>query len=459
MELLINQIIDAVGGECLNVPSDGNNLITSISIDSRNITSNALFIPIKGDNFDGHKFITSVFEKGAIATLTQEKEIKDRRLWTIYVADTKEALLKLAAYYRKQFDIPVIAVTGSVGKTSTKDLIAAALSGKYHVHKTEGNFNNEIGLPLTLFGLDNAHEVAVVEMGMNHFGEIHTLSMTGAPDIGVITNIGVSHIENLGSQEGILKAKLEILDGLSEKGLLILNGDDALLHDVTTQKCKVVYYGCNENNAYYAKNIVQSKESISAKVTTPGNTYSITLNTLGEHMISNALVAIIIAEHLGLSKEEILRGFASYTPTKMRMNKLQYKNGLTIIDDTYNASPDSMKAALKVLGDCMTEGKRIAVLGDMFEMGEHAPTLHEEVGKCIGQYNVDMLCTIGDFAQYIAAGARSLQANTIIKHYNTQEDFLKDIGQIVASKDIILFKASRGMHFEKLVDAVGKVSF
>ncbi|MHC1747400.1 MAG: UDP-N-acetylmuramoyl-tripeptide--D-alanyl-D-alanine ligase [Cellulosilyticaceae bacterium] len=459
MQLLIDQIIDAIGGKCLNTPSVGNNLVTSISIDSRNILLDSLFIPIKGDNFDGHKFISSVFEKGAIATLTQEERVVDERIYTIYVEDTKKALLRLASYYRTLFEIPVIAVTGSVGKTSTKDLIAATLSGKYTVHKTEGNFNNEIGLPLTLFGLNKTHDVAVIEMGMNHFGEIHKLSLTAKPDIAVITNIGVSHIENLGSQQGILTAKLEILDGLSDEGLLVLNGDDPLLQTVQMENGRLIKYGRNHDNTYYAENVIQSEDAISADITTPKEHYAVHIATLGEHMIANALAAIAVAEHLGLSKDEILRGLASYSPSKMRMNKMQYPNSLTIIDDTYNASPDSMKAALKVLSDCKSSGKKIAVLGDMFEMGEHAPNLHEEVGKCIFNYNIDVVCTIGNLAKHIAMGARQLQGHTIVKHYETQQEFLDNISQVVSANDTILFKASRGMHFEKLVDVVGKVSF
>lgn len=455
MKLSVKEIAEAVGGVCLNdiTPEE----VVNISIDSRKIEPNSLFIPIKGDNFDGHSYISKVFEKGAIVTLSEYKEIVDDRLTTIFVEDTKQALLQLSSYYRSLFNLPIIAVTGSVGKTTTKDMIAAVLSGKYNVHKTQGNYNNEIGLPLTLFELKKEHEIAVLEMGMNHFGEIHNLSMTAKPHIGVITNIGTSHIENLGSREGILQAKLEILDGLDNKGLIIVNGDDELLQTVKETKFPIVRCGKDDRNPYYAKEITCESMKVSATLITPRAEYQVQVNAPGEHMIYNTLVAIAVAEKLGLTKAEILNGINTYTPGKMRMNIIHEPSGVTIIDDTYNASPDSMKAAINVLAGYKTSGRRIAVLGDMLEMGEFAPELHQEVGRYVAQSNIDIICTIGKAAEYIYQGALQGDKDQLKKKYKDKEAFINEVSAWINKEDVILFKASRGMQFEKMVEAMGKV--
>lgn len=459
MNLHLQDIVKALGGKCLNPGKFESGSVQSIHTDSRQIMSDSLFIPLKGEKFDGHEFISMVFDKGVIATLTEEDSVRDNRLYTIYVKDTKEALLTLAHYYRSLFEIPVIGVTGSVGKTSTKEIIASVLSSKFNVHKTEGNFNNEIGLPLTLFKLQKEHEVAVIEMGMNHFGEIHKLSLTASPQIAVITNIGTSHIEHLGSREGILKAKLEILDGLDEKGLLIINGDNDLLGSIAERPFKTIKYGLKEHLPYYAKNIISKVNSTTADIFTPKDVYTITIAALGEHMIYNTLAAIAIAEHLGLTKSEILRGLDAYVPAKMRMHVQTYDNGITVMDDTYNASTDSMCAALKVLQDYPAASRRIAVLGDMLEMGDHAMVLHEEVGNYVSSVQIDMLCAVGELAKHIYDGAEHNFSGKKMIYYATQEGFLENMKKILRSGDTVLFKASRGMHFEQMVEAVGKVNY
>ncbi|WP_171903747.1 UDP-N-acetylmuramoyl-tripeptide--D-alanyl-D-alanine ligase [Cellulosilyticum sp. I15G10I2] len=457
MELRLQDILEALQGKCLNPNRLDNNIVQSISTDSRQIGFSSLFIPLKGENFDGHQFIPHIFEKGAVATLTEYPVIKDERLCTIYVENTQEALLRLAKYYRSLFQIPVIGITGSVGKTSTKEIIAAVLSARFNVHKTAGNYNNEIGLPLTLFKLERHHEVAVVEMGMNHFGEIHKLSLTACPQIGVITNIGTSHIENLGSREGILKAKLEILDGLDSDGLLIINGDNDLLSTIEEKSFKVIRYGMKDHQDYYAKNIISQADKTTAEVFTPNAFYQVAISALGEHMIYNTLAAIAIAEELGLTRDEILKGLASYQPSQMRMHIKTYDNKITIMDDTYNASPDSMEAALKVLKEYPVTGRRIAVLGDMLEMGSFAANLHEQVGKYASLANIDLLCAVGKLAEHIYNGANNVSTTMQTLYFATKDEFLSDIENIVHSGDTILFKASRGMHFEEMVEAVGKV--
>lgn len=457
MKLSIDEIVGAVNGKLLNPWINGSSLyIESITTDSRKQMEKGLFIPLKGERFDGHDFISSVHDKGAIATLTMNDEVVDERMATILVEDTKMALLHLACFYRKQFQIPVIGITGSVGKTSTKEMISSVLSGKWNVHKTQGNFNNEIGLPLTLFNLNHSHEAAVIEMGMNHFGEIHNLTCSALPEVAVITNIGTSHIENLGSREGILKAKLEILDGLHADGLLIINGDNDLLSTVSNLSVKSISYGLMPTNDYWAKEIHSEGEYTTATIISPRQTYQIRIKALGEHMVYNTLAAIAVAEYFNLTEEEIMNGLSSYEPSKMRMHITTLESGLTVIDDTYNASPDSMRAALKVLRDYSSKGKKVAILGDMFEMGEFAPKLHQEVGQFVAEMAIDVLIAIGDLAKHIYEGYKE-KGTKDAYYFETKEAFIENIVHIIQKEDCVLLKASRGMHFEALIEEVRKV--
>lgn len=459
MRLTIEAVVNAVQGKVLNqealVPLN-TTCIEELTTDSRKEMKQGLFIPLKGERFDGHDFISSVFDKGAIATLTMNEDVIDEKLVTILVKDTGKALLDLANFYRKQFNLPVIGITGSVGKTSTKEMIAAVLSGKWHVHKTEGNFNNEIGLPLTLFKLKKEHEVAVIEMGMNHFNEIHNLACCSLPDVGVITNIGTSHIENLGSREGILKAKLEILEGLNPEGILIINGDNDLLGALDKLPVSKITYGLQPCNDYWAEDIRSEGEFTMATVHSPKQTYAIRIKALGEHMVYNTLAAIAIAEYYQLSEAEIHRGLASYAPAKMRMQITNLENGITIMDDTYNASPDSMKAALKVLKDYETKGRKVAVLGDMFELGEFAPNLHAEVGAFTSRLGINVLISIGQLARHFDEGYKNTSLGSAY-YFETKEAFCKQLKNLIQEGDCVLFKASRGMHFETLVEEVRKV--
>ena len=457
MKLSIKEIVDAVNGKLLNPQLEKVSLpIECITTDSRKQMEKGLFIPLKGERFDGHDFICTVYDKGAIATLTMNEEVVDEKVATILVEDTNRALLDLGRYYRKQFQIPVIGITGSVGKTSTKEMISAVLSGKWNVHKTEGNFNNEIGLPLTLFKLESSHEAAVIEMGMNHFGEIHNLTCSALPDVAVITNIGTAHIENLGSREGILKAKLEILDGLHEDGLLVINGDNDLLSTLSDLPVPSISYGLQSTNDYWAKEIHSEGEYTFATVMSPRQTYPIRIKALGEHMVYNTLAAIAVAEHFKLTEEEIMNGLSSYEPAKMRMHITTLESGLTIIDDTYNASPDSMEAALKVLRDYQVKGRKVAILGDMFEMGDFAPKLHEEVGEFAAEASIDVLIAIGDLAHHIYKGYKK-KGTKDAYYFKTKEAFIENIVHVIQKDDCVLLKASRGMHFEGLIEEVRKV--
>lgn len=453
--LTLTEVINATNGKLLN-PEIKVDSIEKITTDSRQIVAHSLFIPLKGERFDGHEFITSVYDKGARAVLTMEEGVKDKRLATILVDNTRKALLDLARYYRLKFAIPVIGITGSVGKTSTKEIMAATLSGKWQVHKTEGNFNNEIGLPITLLELDQTDEVAVIEMGMNHFGEIHNLTTTALPDVAVITNIGSSHIENLGSREGILKAKLEIIDGMKPNGLLVLNGDNDLLKTVSNLPVRCVTYGLEETNDYRATHIQIKEMNTWADIITPKDQYTICIPALGEHMVYNTLAAIAVADYYGYAKEEIQKGLLTYKPAKMRMQITKLENELMIIDDTYNASPDAMKAALKVLMSINHPGRKIAVLGDMFELGDYAPMLHREVGVFANDIALDKLIGVGKFAQAMVEGYRKTGREDC-DYFETKEQFIEHIPQLFKANDCILFKASRGMHFETLIQAIRKV--
>lgn len=460
----INELISAVKGTLinnLNNIDDNEIIITNLSTDSRNIGAGDLFIPLVGDKYDGHDFIPVAFEKGASFCLSQRRDIKvPEGKGLIIVADTKQALMDLASYYRSCFSIPVITVTGSVGKTSTKDMITSVLKQEYKVLSTKGNFNNEIGVPLTIFNLSKEHEIAVIEMGMNHFGEIHNLSKIAKPDMAVITNIGTSHIENLGSKEGILKAKSEIFDYMNKEGKVFLNGDDDLLKTLKNKlSFPICYFGFEDNNDIYAKNIEQKGlEGINASIVWDSNEILIKIPSLGKHMVYNALVAVAIGLELGMTIESIKEGIKKYHASKMRMNISKTKKGNYIINDAYNASPQSMKAALDVLSE-LKEGKRkIAVLGDMLELGSYSKQAHEEVGYYLAKKSLDYLFTLGEEAKNISQAAidGGMDKEKVFAFLD-QEELFNKLNTIIDTKDMILFKASRGMYLEKTVEKIEEV--
>ncbi|OOO00455.1 MAG: hypothetical protein ATN35_07190 [Epulopiscium sp. Nele67-Bin004] len=452
MNLKIEEIINAVDGICLNPEKIGNTIIQGIYTDSRGELEDGLFVPLVGEKFDGHNYIDSVYNRGAFATLSSKKEIVDDRLITIYVEDTKMALLHLAKYYSQLFDRPVVAITGSVGKTTTKEMVSAVLFQSMKVHKTQGNFNNEIGVPLTLFRTQEGDGVSVIEMGMNHFGEIRNLTNAALPDIAIITNIGTSHIENLGSREGILKAKLEILEGVKSNGTVIVNGDEPLL--VGAKQEGWITYGLSDTNDYYATNIVHSSVVVSATLHTPIAEYDVCIPSPGEHMVRNALAAVAVAEKLGLQKKAIIRGIASYKSAQRRMDISIGK--VTIIDDTYNASVDSMVAALQVLENFDQTSRKVAILGDMFELGEYSQRLHQELGNKIATMNLDFVYTVGTDAEQINIGIDGAIPN---KHYPNKQLFIEHLAENLKLHDVVLLKASRGMRFEYIVEAIGKVNY
>ncbi len=421
-------------------------ICNNFSKDTRTIQKGDMYIGLKGEKFDGSKFWEQAIENGAEGVIiegqeiTQENKEKYSNKIIIEVEDTLEALYEIAKYKRSLYDIPVIAVTGSVGKTSTKDIIASVVSTQYKTLKTEGNNNNNIGLPLTILKLKD-HEAAVIEMGMNHFGEISLLTSIAKPTLSVITNIGTSHIGNLGSRENILKAKLEILEGM-DKPKIIINDDNDLLHKwYLENKEKIEIYPYSIKNA---KDIKLKEESSTFKTVIQKET-QIAVPVGGEHFVYNALCAIEVGKILNIPDEKIQKGIAGFELTKKRMDIRKLKNGATLINDSYNASYESMKASIEYLAKY--PGKRkIAVLGDMFELGKYSIELHEKVGKEVAKNNIDILICSGENAKYI------INENKQIENYylENNEEILNKLQQILSDGDVVLVKASNGMKFYEI---------
>ncbi len=455
MLLTIEQIIHATGGRLLQRGVESS--IQGISTDTRTLKIGQLFVPLEGENYKGYEFIPMAKEKGAWGTLwgkgtpinLQELE----GIFVIEVEDTLTALRRLSTFYRSQFSIPFVAVTGSTGKTSTKDLISSTLSEKYQVLKNLGNLNNQIGLPMTLFNLSKAHEIAVLEMGMSSFGEIYNLVDIVRPKVAVITNIGMSHIEHLGSRENIVKAKLEIATFLEPADYLLVNGDDPYLRKIKKEECpyQCVYYGLSKENDIYPEQVIDYGESgFIIKVKIKEAVHSFRFHYPGIHNVYNALAALWIGLQYGMSPEEIQRGLRAYVPSKMRL-EIHEKNGIKIINDAYNASPDSMKAALQVLHDI--KGKRkVAILGDMFEMGSFSEEGHRLVGSYVVETNVDVTITVGEMARWIAEEAGTLQNDKLIFSVESNHEAIELLKNLVEADDIILIKGSRGMKMEEIVN-------
>lgn len=449
--LNFTEIIKATNG--ILVSGDMNTIVTSISTDSRKINPGCLFIPLIGERFDGHDFINTAFEAGAVAVLTQKDNIACNGKALIQVEDTSQALRDIAAFYRQKFLVPFVGITGSVGKTSTKDMIASVLKQNYNVLKTEGNLNNEIGVPLTIFNMDNSHEVAVLEMGMSGAGEISRLSAIIKPDVAVITNVGMSHIEKLGSRQNILKAKMEILEGLNKNGLVVLNGDDALLAGMKDLlKFRTVLYGIDEGVDYQASNINSHGENgIYFDIKIGGREYTVHIPVPGVHNVHNALAAIAVGCELRIPMTEVIKGIEEFSPTKMRMDIVTV-NGIKIINDVYNASPQSMEAALGVLKEIGCNSTKTAVLGDMLELGDWAQKAHYDVGKYAASAGIDRVVTIGRNAKHIADGARDGGCSAErIKSFDSNHEALEYLKCVISPGDVILVKGSRGMKMEELV--------
>lgn len=424
--------------------------ITSITTDSRKAEPGCLFVAIKGERVDGHDFAAGVMEQGALCVLA-EHELPDFTGCYIQVESTLAAVREIAEFYRKGLDIKVVGITGSVGKTSTKEMIASVLSEKYKVLKTLGNFNNELGLPLTVFRLTEEDEVAVLEMGISNFGEMHRLSKIARPDICVMTNIGQCHLETLHDRDGILQAKSEIFDFLKEDGGIVLNGDDDKLSAIQEIKgIKPVFFGLESGRSIYADEIApKGLKGISCRIHTPKGEFEVMIPIPGVHMVRNALAATAVGLLMGLSLEEIKSGIEKSESLSGRFHIIE-KGSLTIIDDCYNASPVAMKASLDILKDA--EGRKVAVLGDMFELGEDAAALHASVGAHAAGNAIDFLICVGENCRHMAEAAFETGGCGEVLQVPTLDSILATLPELIRPGDTILVKASHAMHFEKVVE-------
>lgn len=484
----IEHLVAAVGGELLT--GDANQLIKNVTIDSREQEDDALFVPIIGEKTDGHKYVAGALQNGAKALFMQkESNYKDEILElakeagasVVAVDNTITALQQFAAWYRGQFSVPVVGITGSVGKTTTKEMISAALETEKKVLKTIGNKNSQIGLPLMMFYLDDSYDIAVIEMGMSEVGEMRNLSFVAKPECAVMTNIGVAHIAQLGSKENIRKEKLNIVNQFGDTSVLFVNGNDSLLHKTATEitqraitidcdketlpvlrnTCAVTYGICEiGKTAEYdisAMNLVTGGSGISFTAVIKENgaekQIPVSLKVYGKHNVMNAMAAIAVAMRYGISPERAAEGLAGYEPIAMR-GQIKKENGITWIDDTYNASPDSMKSGAQVM--LSLEGKRyIAVFADVLELGEASEGLHREVGAYLAnlqeqERKCDMLITVGTQAAFLAAEAK-LQGMQEVRSFSSNEEVVVFLKETLRTGDVVLVKGSRGMHTEEIV--------
>ena len=449
--MTVQEIAAAVNGIWWN-PREDAAPVRAVCTDSRNVVPGCLFLPWVGEKFDGHDFIDAALDKGAAGCLCAKlpQDLRPDKFY-IKVDDTRLALRALASAYREKFSIPFVQITGSVGKTTTKEMVAAVLGAKYKVLKTPENYNNEIGTPLTLFGLEPEHEAAVIETGMNHFGEIEYLGAMVRPDVAVISNIGDAHIEFLGSREGILKAKCEILEHLKEDGLLVLNGDDALLNTVQSP-FRTVRCGQSEHCQARVLEIADhGVEGITCTVVTEKDRYALSIPAPGAYMVYSASIAVAVGEALGLSHDEIVQGVAAYEPAGSRMRVLHLPEGRILLDDCYNANPQSVAAALEVLAKTECD-RRIAVLGDMGELGELTDQAHYNMGALATMLGIDFVAAIGEKAARIADGAAQSGGETL--HFADRQEALKMLKEELKPGTAMLVKASHAMHFGQLVDAL-----
>lgn len=455
-EINAKKIQEICDGEILTV--NIKNTINNYTIDSRKVEDNDCFIAIKGENHNGNEYLQMALENGASVCLVDEmpEEVlieKYCERTIIKVENTIKALQEIAKYKRDLYDIPVVAVTGSVGKTSTKDIIANVVGKKYKVLKTEGNYNNHLGVPLTILKLKD-HTAAIVEMGMNHFNEIRVLTNIVKPTVAVITNIGTSHIGNLGSRENILKAKLEILEGLQEDGKLIINNDNDLLHNwaQTVDNSDIITYGIANKSDLNARNIRADHNKSEYEINIDDKKLNISVPVMGRHFVYNSLCAMAVAKALDIDEEKAIEGIADFKLTAKRMDFRNLKNGAIVLADYYNASYDSMKSALEVVRDYKSK-RKIAVLGDMLELGEFAEKLHNDVGEEVYNNKIDILVTVGKLAKHIGNKAKLLGIKEVYECENNLKaaEILK--GKIKAG-DLILLKASNGMNFGEILESL-----
>ncbi|MGV1060491.1 UDP-N-acetylmuramoyl-tripeptide--D-alanyl-D-alanine ligase [Clostridium perfringens] len=449
LELNLQEIVKATKGALLKEADVKE--IKAVSTDTRKIEEGTMFIALKGENFNGNNYVLDAFNKGAKIAIVDEvkcdlNELKED-VALIKVQNTGRALMDLAKFYREKLGLKVVGITGSAGKTSTKDLVAAVLSDKYKVFKTKGNFNNEIGLPLMILELDSTYDVAILEMGMRGLGQIKELAEIASPDLGIITNIGISHIEILKTRENILKAKMEIATFFDKNNTLVVCGNDDFLGALPEAQYKIVKTGVGENFEIGAKNIALEELSSKFTVYDGEKEEEFSLDMPGEHNISNLMLGIAIAKELGVSFEEMKKGLKNIKATSMRLELIK-KDGFSILNDCYNSSPVAVKSAIDVMKNI--EGKRrIAVLGTMRELGHKSEEAHMEIGKYAKENGIEKVLCFGDFSENIKEGYG--EGCTV---YENKEELIKDLLNIICEGDIILVKASRSLKFEEITKAL-----
>lgn len=454
----VKKIIEITNAELLY--GDETIVCENFSKDTRQLNKGDVYLGIKGENFNGSNFYLDALEKGAKVCILQDIDVDMKKIKRysevviIKVKDVVKALQIIAEYKRSLYNIPVVGITGSVGKTSTKDIVASVMGRKYKVLKTQGNLNNQIGLPLTILELKD-HEALVIEMGMGNLGEISVLTKIAKPDVAIITNVGTSHIGNLGSRENILKAKLEILEGLKENGTLIINNDNDLLHKWSdeTKRKNLITFGIEEKSNYMATNIKLDENRSDYDIEIDENIYHMDINIGGKHFIYNSLCAICVGKLFNIEMDEIKKGIETFELTKSRMEVIK-KDNITVINDCYNASFDSMKAAIEYLS-AQTGNRKIAILGDMLELGTFSKELHEKVGKVVAENKIDKLITVGEQAKNIANIAIKFgmeKSEVLVCEKN--EEAIKFVKSIMRDNDIYLIKASNGMNFKQIVEVI-----
>jgi UDP-N-acetylmuramoyl-tripeptide--D-alanyl-D-alanine ligase len=451
--LTVSQIAQLAGASLSS--GDGTVVINKVSTDSRTIKAGELFVALRGENFDGHDFVESCAKAGATGALVDLNWTGSvpRTFALLRAADTLQAYQTLAANYRRSLALKVLAITGSNGKTSTKDFVASVLARRFRVTKTEGNFNNHVGLPRTILEATSEDEVGVWEIGMNHPGEITALSKIAAPDAAIITNIGVAHIEFMGSREAIAAEKGALAEAIEPQGTVILNADDPFSEGIAARtRAKVVFAGTTDGTVR-AIEIRQSADGSEFTIVEGAHRCRAQLPVAGSHMVQNALLAVAAGRAFGLSIEECAAGLTAAPLTKARL-QIKEIGGVQFLDDSYNANPDSMKAALRTLVELDAEGKRIAVLGEMRELGAESERGHREVGETAATLGVNQLITIGDTAKLIAEGARTAGLDNVSSTRSTGEA-AKLLGEIAEPGDLVLIKGSRAARTEEVIERFG----
>ena len=446
-------IAKACGGTMVNCENILGREVTAVTTDSRKVTAGCLYIPMKGAKFNGHDFIPQVMEGGALLTLTEKDEAAEGYPY-IKVKRTDIAIQRIAEFYRVELGIPVVGITGSVGKTSTKEMIAAVLSQKYNVLKTAGNFNNNLGLPLTIFRITEEHEIAVLEMGISHFGEMTDLARTARPNTMVITNIGTCHLEFLKDRDGVFEAKTECFEYVDfENGTVVLNGDDDKLCRVDQVHGRApIFYGMDPGMRVYAENIQPlGLKGTACTINIDDRYFDVTVPIPGRHMVMNALAGAAVGSLYGLTDEEIKAGIESLETLGGRFNIVE-TGKYTVIDDCYNANPMSMKASLGVLND--VEERCVAILGDMGELGENEAALHREVGEYAGEQNIDEYIVVGELSKNIAEAIREVKPEADLHTFETVEELIPALDSLLKEGDIVLVKASHFMGFDRIVEAL-----